>query len=53
MSRKHFELIAAGIRTIADYTARQQAAQTLASVCKQVNPRFSLERFMAACNVSA
>jgi len=51
MSRKHFRLIADAIRQIEDSTARRDAAEKLASVCAQSNPRFQHSTFMKACNV--
>ena len=51
MSRKHFELLAQGIRAIADAQSRRQAAEAVSQVCAMTNPRFDQARFLAACGV--
>lgn len=50
MSKKHFEILAAEIRQIADNAAREQAAHVVARACARINPRFDMARFLAACN---
>ncbi len=50
MTRQHFRALAAAIATVEPYSARRQAAQAVARVCKQFNPAFSTEKFMEACD---
>ena len=51
MSKKHFELLAQGIRAIADAQTRRKAAEAISQVCAMTNPRFNQARFLAACGV--
>jgi len=51
MSRKHFELIAEAIRSIKQGESRRIAADKLADVCRECNPRFDYGRFMKACGL--
>ncbi len=51
MTRKHFNALAAAIRRITDAHARRVAAEAVAEICHQFNPRFDRERFFRACGV--
>jgi hypothetical protein len=51
MSKKHFELLAQGIRAISDAQSRRKAAEAVSQVCAMTNPRFDQARFLAACGV--
>ena len=53
MSKKHFELLAQGIRAIPDAQTRLQAAEAVSQVCAMTNPRFNEARFLSACGVEA
>ena len=51
MSKKHFIALAKRIAEIENETARRQAAEAVADVAGEVNPRFNYSRFMTACGV--
>ena len=52
MSRKHFILIAAAIKSISNIAERENVALLMANVCRQSNPNFNASRFYDACEVS-
>jgi hypothetical protein len=52
MSKKHFELLAAQIRSIEDSNARFSAYRAVVNVAIKVNPRFDIIKFCNACDVS-
>lgn len=51
MTQRHFIALAARIARITDPKARKIAAEAVADVCGDFNPRFDRWRFLAACNV--
>ena len=52
MTRQHFRALAAAIATVEPFTARRQAAEAVARVCKQFNPAFNASKFMEACDAN-
>lgn len=52
MTKKHFEALAAEIRTIFNEDHRHTAAVTVAKVARQFNPSFDAARFYKACGVN-
>ena len=51
MTRKHFELVAAVVKNINNEDDRVEAACKFANAFQLENPRYSAERFFAACDV--
>ena len=51
MSRKHYTLIAANFRKIADLSIRRQAALGFADVAIMENSSFDKARFFEACGL--
>lgn len=51
MSKKHFVALAKSLRELPNDGTRKLAALRTAEVCKASNPRFDLDRFLAACGV--
>lgn len=51
MTRKHYNLIANNFRTIADLTARRQAALGFSDIAIMENPTFDVRRFLEACGL--
>jgi hypothetical protein len=51
MSRKHFEALAAEIKTIPNMAARLYAAMAVCKAAGQFNDRFNQQRFLDACEV--
>ena len=51
MTRKHFQMVADGVKTIEDPKVRAEVAAHFAGIFKDENPRFCEERFTAACGV--
>jgi hypothetical protein len=51
MTRKHFQMVADGVKTIEDPKVRAEVAAHFAGVFVGENPRFCEERFTAACGV--
>ena len=51
MTKQHFIALAAEIARIPDMTSRKAAAEAVAAVAFQFNPRFDAAKFSAACKV--
>lgn len=51
MTKKHFERLAASIKTVADVQTRLALAKEVARDCADSNPRFDEARFFMACGV--
>lgn len=51
MTRKHFILLAHSLLLISDQRARHDAACAIAVACKEINPAFDRNRFLAAAGV--
>lgn len=51
MTKKHFEALAAEMRTIFNAEHRHTAAVTVAKVARQFNVNFDAARFYKACGV--
>jgi phytoene/squalene synthetase len=45
MSKKHFELFAVALATIADDATREEVREVILRVCRESNPRFSTATF--------
>ena len=53
MSRKDFNMFAEEIRySNLPIDERRRCAELIARACRQINPRFSNERFFAACGLN-
>ncbi|MZH01822.1 MAG: hypothetical protein F3745_00010 [Nitrospinae bacterium] len=50
MTRKHFQMIANVVKNIDDHKVRHAVAMDFALRLKGENPRFSVSKFVGACN---
>ena len=50
MTRKHFQMIADVVKNIDDHKVRHAVAMDFAVRLKAENPRFSVSRFVGACD---
>lgn len=51
MTKRHFIRLAEEIANIEDRELAWQVAKIFARMCREFNPRFNREKFMAACGL--
>jgi hypothetical protein len=51
LTRKDFKKMAAEIAKIENRTTAQELAEFCIKTCKESNPRFDAQRFLAACGL--